>query len=151
MGKVFLALLTDCFSTLCWVWHISHLWLFGAGASVSGALVEASNRQALVPSLHFSSVEISGCSPLIHSLIFVLLDLLEKECETRTDDLVACSKKVCLPLWRFVSLGTKVCPPAAPPHVCSSSLSCILCADVCRSRVSSFVASVGDNGNFWLL
>lgn len=66
--KVFSGLLTDCFLTLFRVWHVPHLWLF---APVSGALVEASNRQALVSSLHFSSVEVSGCCPLIHAASYL--------------------------------------------------------------------------------
>lgn len=83
--------------------------VFGAVPLVSGALVQASNRQALVLSLPFSAAEISGHNPLIpFGLIFVLRDLLEKECETRTDFLVA---------FRKSSLSLLIYPTSAPPHL----------------------------------
>lgn len=131
--SVFSALFTDCFCTLCRVWRIPHL--FTPGASVSGALVEVlSNRQALVSSLHFSSVEVSGCCPLIHAISYLFSRISWK----RSNILMSkrhLLKAVCLSLWRFVSVGTKVCTPAAPlTHFCSSCLSYILCADVCRGR-----------------
>lgn len=76
----------------------SALLAFDAGASVSGTLVKASDRQAPVPLLPFSAVKISGQNPLISfGLMFTLKDLLEKEQETRTDFLAAFCK-TCLSL-----------------------------------------------------
>lgn len=156
------------------MWHLARSapLAFGAGASVSGALVKASDRQALVPSLPFSAAEVSGHNPSISfGLIFVRKDLPEKERETRTDFLAAfCKSSLSLSIYHtsgphlvFLlvqslvpgSAGTLLCAhPSLPLHTFGPALFHIfLCADLCRSRSLHFlcVASVGDKGSFWLL